>query len=66
MFQKVGYGGGPIFKVVLRCSEKSCGIGKSKSQEKSKSRKKLDKIGKIGFDFFLDFLAKMKKCHKMS
>ena len=40
-------------------------IGKSKSREKYKSRKKSDKIGKIGFDFLSDFLAKMPKCHKM-
>ena len=26
--------------------------------------KKSDKIGKIGFDILLDFLAKMPKCHK--
>ena len=26
--------------------------------------KKSDKIGKIGFDFLLDFLAKMPKCQK--
>ena len=45
--------------------DQSCGIGKSKSREKSKNRKKSDKIGKIGFDFLLDFLAKMPKCHKM-
>ena len=38
---------------------------KFKSREKSKGRKKTDKIGKIGFDFLLDFLAKMPKCHKM-
>ena len=47
---------------------KSCGIRKSESQEKSKNRKKSeksDKIGKIGFDFQLDFLAKMPKRHKM-
>ena len=25
--------------------------------------KKSDKIGKIGFDFLLDLLAKMPKCH---
>ena len=42
--------------------------GKSKSREESKNRKKLDKIGKIGkirFDFLLDFLAIMPKYHKM-
>ena len=27
--------------------------------EKSKNSKKSDKIGKIGFDFLLDFLAKI-------
>ena len=32
---------------------------------KSKSREKSDKIGKIGFDFLLDFLAIMPKYHKM-
>ena len=41
------------------------GLKVGKSREKSKSRKKSDKIGKIGFDFLLDFLAKMPKCHKM-
>ena len=35
-------------------------VGKSK-----KIGKKSDKIGKIGFDFLLDFLPKMPKCHKM-
>ena len=34
----------------------------SKSWEKSKNRKKSDKIGKIGIDFLLDFLAKIPKC----
>ena len=41
------------------CLDQSCGIGKSGSREKSKNRKKSDKIGKIGFDFLLDFLAKI-------
>ena len=41
--------------------DQSCGIGKSKSREKSKSQKKLDKIGKIGFDFLLDFNGKNVK-----
>ena len=36
-----------------------------KSLKIGKNRKKSDKIGKIGFDFLLDFLAKMPKCHKM-
>ena len=45
--------------------DQSCGIGKSGSQEKSKNRKKSDKIGKIGSDFLSDFLAKMPKCHKL-
>ena len=40
-------------------------VVESESREKSKNRKKSDKIGKIGFDFLLDFLAKMPKCHKM-
>ena len=30
-----------------------------------KNGKKSDEIGKIGFDFLLDFLATMPKCHKM-
>ena len=30
------------------CTEYSCGIGKSKSREKSKNQEKMDKIGKIG------------------
>ena len=34
-------------------------VVESKSWEKSKNRKKSDKIGKIGFDFLLDFLAKI-------
>ena len=34
----------------------------SESREKSKNRKKLNKIGKIGSDFLSDFLAKMPKC----
>ena len=37
----------------------------SESLEKSKNRKKSDKIGKIGSDFLSDFLAKMPKCHKL-
>ena len=37
----------------------------SESREKSKTRKKSDKIGKIGFDFLLDFLVIMPKRHKM-
>ena len=44
-------------------------MGKSKSREKSKSRKKSDKIGKIGFDFLIDFWQKYqnaKKCHKLT
>ena len=46
-------------------TNKSFAIGKSESREKSKNRKKLDKIGKIGSDFLSDFLAKMPKCHKL-
>ena len=38
------------------------GADYSSSREKSKNRKKSDKIG---FDFLLDFLAKMQKCYKM-
>ena len=33
--------------------------------ESLKIGKKSDKIRKIRFDFLLDFLAKMPKCHKM-
>ena len=44
----------------------------SERREKSKNRKKSDKIGKIGSDFLSDFLAKCQnakknaiKCHEM-
>ena len=40
-------GGGVIFRAV-----------ESESLKKSKSRKKSDKVGKVGFDFLLDFWQK--------
>ena len=44
--------------------DQSCGIGESKSLEKSKNRKKSDKIGKIRFHFLLDFLPKWQNAIK--
>ena len=35
-----------------------------KARKISKNRKK--SLDKIGFDFLLDFWAKMQKCHKMT
>ena len=45
--EKFRRGGGVIFRAV-----------ESESLKKSKSRKKSDKVGKVGFDFLLDFWQK--------
>ena len=48
-------------RVLHRAVEsESLKVGKS-----LKIGKKSDKIGKIGFDFLIYFLAKMPKCHEM-
>jgi len=56
------------WKLVCSCFSPPCiciRAVESESLEKSKNRKKSDKIGKIGSDFLSDFLAKVPKCHKL-